>query len=95
MKFDEFRNNYVILKIRMFRAYSHMQVPFTLTSLALTLSVWFKLFVISSWWIIPIMILIALVMYLIGYIDMKYGFFESELKVGNDHNKAIQELLKR
>jgi hypothetical protein len=77
------------------RAYTHVQIFFTLISIGLSFSVWMKLFGVSNWWLVPLMVFFMLGLFIIGWADMHYGFFRAEITINNEHNKAMQELLKK
>jgi hypothetical protein len=86
---------YVYFKMYLSRAYTHVQILFTILSIALSFSVWMKLFNISNWWLIPIIMLMFFGLLTVGWADMHYGFFRTEISINNEHNKAMQELLKK
>jgi hypothetical protein len=86
---------YVLLKMYLSRAYTHVQIFFTIVSIALSFSVWMKLFGVSNWWLIPIVICMIISLFIIGWADMHYGFFRQEISINNEHNKVMQELLKK
>lgn len=85
----------LMLKIYFNRAMSHIGIPLAIFEKAAILMILLKMFGMDSWYIVSLSVIILFaIIFLIGWLDVRFGIYDVETSLNNNYNPELQKLLR-